>query len=197
MPPPPAAAPRQEEAREATAVTAEARVQTQAGERPSGVAQAEAVADRASPAAASAARGAGRGGAAGRGGRQGLAPVAAATPFEVTASDGRARWRVTATRVEYAASESAAFQPTAMPTTDGVLPRIAAGAAPGGDVCWLVGANGLILRTTDGVRFEHITAPATVDLTAVRATDARRAGVTTATGLTYVTADAGASWRLE
>ena len=55
---------------------------------------------------------------------------------------------------------------------------IAAGASPGGTVCWLVGRSGTVLVSTDGVRFVRVAAPAEMNLIGVAATDARTATVT-------------------
>jgi photosystem II stability/assembly factor-like uncharacterized protein len=62
-------------------------------------------------------------------------------------------------------------------------------------VCWLVGRAGLVLLTTDGVRFERVKFPETSDLSAIRATNARQASITTADGRVFVTADGGATWK--
>jgi hypothetical protein len=69
-----------------------------------------------------------------------------------------------------------------------------AGWAPSGQVCWVVGRGGTVLRTTDGQHWERMTSPAAVDLTAVTAKNAQKATVTTADQRKFTTADGGQSW---
>jgi photosystem II stability/assembly factor-like uncharacterized protein len=90
-------------------------------------------------------------------------------------------------------------------TSDGVvwkrpsidpLVHIVAGAAPSTLVCWLVGQRGIVLVTSDGgERFSHVDLATSVDLAAVRATDAQRASVTAVDGRTFTTTDGGRSWQ--
>jgi photosystem II stability/assembly factor-like uncharacterized protein len=61
-------------------------------------------------------------------------------------------------------------------------------------VCWLVGARGLVLLTTDAVRWRRMAFPESVDLVAVQATDASHATVTAADGRRFSTSDGGATW---
>jgi photosystem II stability/assembly factor-like uncharacterized protein len=72
---------------------------------------------------------------------------------------------------------------------------ITAAAAPSGSVCWLVGQGGVVLLTVDGQTFQRMTFPEVTDLTAVQATSATRATVTSADGRMFTTTDGGASWR--
>src|SRR5208282_4342492 len=83
----------------------------------------------------------------------------------------------------------------------GVYTDLLAGFAPSAKVCWIVGASGTILRTTDGgTRWTKLDSPVTNDLTVVRATDAMHASVSFVpdpqTGLvkTYQTSDGGRTW---
>jgi hypothetical protein len=109
----------------------------------------------------------------------------------VVAADGAAHWRRTGTRVEFAPRADAGFTAVSLPVS---ADAIVAGSAPGGTVCWFVGGDGLVLLTTDGVRFTRVLAPATTALVGVTAADARTATVTLADGRRFRTTDGGASW---
>tara|TARA_B110000116_G_scaffold265259_2_gene274212 strand:- start:278 stop:478 length:201 start_codon:yes stop_codon:yes gene_type:complete len=61
--------------------------------------------------------------------------------------------------------------------------RAIAGAAPSDDVAWMVGEQGLVLRTLDGEQRSRLNPP----------TDAT---VTTADGRQFRTVDAGTEWML-
>ena len=67
-------------------------------------------------------------------------------------------------------------------------------AAPSAQVCWVVGRAGIILLTTDGLHWQTIAPPATVDFVQVAAENASSAKVTMADGRTFETADAGEHW---
>ncbi len=108
---------------------------------------------------------------------------------------GADRWRIrhgTVAVVEFSASGGREWAAAATPP--GTPGTLAAGAAPGGRVCWLVGTQGVVLLTTDGVSFRQLAFPETVDLTFVDAADARRATARSADGRTFTTADGGTSW---
>lgn len=81
-----------------------------------------------------------------------------------------------------------------MITIDPPVAALTAGAAPSPQVCWLVGPNGLVLRSTDARQFSRVTSPTSANLTRVDAVDALRATVTTADGQKYTTTDGGKSW---
>jgi hypothetical protein len=116
--------------------------------------------------------------------RQSSAPL-------VVAADSAARWQRSGTAIEFAPRADVPFTTATLPVA---ADAIAAGSAPGGTVCWFVGRGGLVLVSTDGVRFVRVSAPAAVDLVAITATDARSATVTAAGGRRFRTADQGASW---
>jgi len=71
---------------------------------------------------------------------------------------------------------------------------IVAGSAPTVKICWLVGGNGTILRTTNGTHWKTISAPAETDFVRVEATDALNATVTAMDGRKFSTSDGGKSW---
>jgi hypothetical protein len=144
------------------------------------------LADQAVPAGAGAGRGAGRGGGGGRGGI-----VAAAAP---AINAPPARWRVLASgAIERSADAGTTWMAVARPAAPVTL---TAGSAPSGLVCWLVGRGGAVLLTTDGSRFDQVIFPLPVDLSAVQASDARQAIVTTIDGRIFATTDGGTTWTL-
>jgi hypothetical protein len=122
-----------------------------------------------------------RGGAAGR-------PV----DLSVSASISRNRWRVLASGgVERTTDRGQSWEPI---TIDPAV-TLSAGSAPSALVCWLVGPQGVILVTSDGVHFVRAPFTESTDLVSVSAADAQHATVTTADGRPFTTADGGASWR--
>jgi hypothetical protein len=109
----------------------------------------------------------------------------------VVAPGPRVRWRIVGTnRVERSIGDgpwqSLAIDPPA---------ALTGGHAPSPAVCWLVGAGGLVLRSTDGINFERVPFPQTVNLSSIRAVDARQATVTATNGRTFTTVDGGATWK--
>lgn len=67
--------------------------------------------------------------------------------------------------------------------------------SPSPNVIWLVGRGGTVHLAVDGQTFVRVQFPEAVDLTAVTATDERRAVVTTVDGRTFRTEDGGRSWQ--
>ena len=76
-----------------------------------------------------------------------------------------------------------------------VAGAVLAGAAVSRDVCWLVGLDGLVLRTADGSTWERVEPPDGTDLVRVEARTARAATVTSAAGRRFATEDGGKTWR--
>jgi hypothetical protein len=82
---------------------------------------------------------------------------------------------------------------SAVPTD--VAAQLTAGAAPSTSVCWLVGRGGVVMISIDeGRNWRRLAFPEITDLSAVRATDARTASVTTADGRMFSTSDGGVTW---
>jgi hypothetical protein len=101
------------------------------------------------------------------------------------------RWRILASRdLERSTDDGRTWERVAI---DPPLP-LTNGAAPSQLVCWLVGRAGVVLVTNDASHFTRIAFPATIDLSAVQATDVLNATVTTADGRTFVTTDGGKTW---
>lgn len=116
----------------------------------------------------------------------------APAPLEIVSPDPSSRWRILNGAVER--SEDGGTSWTAIPRRAGE--SITGGAAPARAICWLIGSSGLVMVTVDGLTFARVPLPEQVDLTAVTATDARTAIVTTADGRRFRTDDAGRTWRL-
>jgi hypothetical protein len=82
---------------------------------------------------------------------------------------------------------------SAVPTD--IAAQLTAGAAPSTSVCWLVGHGGVVIVSIDeGRNWRRLAFPETTDLSAVQATDARTASVSTADGRTFSTSDGGITW---
>lgn len=138
--------------------------------------------------------GGGRGGGGGQGaggGQRAAESVAdARLSKEIVSTDDATRWRISVGTVE----KSIDAGRTWAPVKTGVSAEFTAGASPSSTTCWLVGRRGVVLLTTDGQTWRPITFPVETDLSAVRATDARTATVTTADGREYSTTNGGNSW---
>jgi photosystem II stability/assembly factor-like uncharacterized protein len=120
------------------------------------------------------------------------ANVAKAAVLEIVSPDRSSRWRPGAAGiVQYSSDGGATWQTL----STGVTADLTAGASPASSVCWLVGRGGTVLLSTDGRLFERVAFPEAVDLTAVSATDARTATLTSADRRRFSTADGGVSWR--
>ena len=76
----------------------------------------------------------------------------------------------------------------------GVTASLLAGAAPSPATCWLVGAAGTVLLTTDGERWERRPFPLSVDLTVVEAVSPLAAIITARDGRRFETLDGGLTW---
>ena len=130
------------------------------------------------------------------------APVAGGPPAKLVRSvaagvvtvrepGGTVLWRLGAGGLVTRSSDGgASWQPQA----SGVTADLLAGSALSPDVCWVVGAFGTVLLTTDGRQWQRRPFPEQVDLVAVMARDARSATVTTRDGRRLETLDAGATW---
>jgi hypothetical protein len=118
---------------------------------------------------------------------------AQAKDLVVSSPDSKITWTVHTNHVQYAENGQPAAVQDFIPTNS----PIAAGSSPGGNVCWLVGADGSVVRTTDGRLWLGTNSPTNSDLTAIKATSARAATVTSADGHTYVTADGGQTWKAQ
>jgi photosystem II stability/assembly factor-like uncharacterized protein len=109
----------------------------------------------------------------------------------ITAPDSTITWTIHTNHVQYTENGTPAPVQDFLPTNS----AIAAGSAPGGKTCWLVGSAGAVVRTTDGRNWLAATPPTSADLTAITAQNARSATVTAADGKIYTTADSGLTWK--
>lgn len=109
----------------------------------------------------------------------------------VSAPGGDVRWRFGASG--HLARSSDAGR-TWHDQDSGVSTDLLAGAAPSPAACWIVGAAGTVLLTTDGERWERRQFPLAVELTAVEASSAREAIITTRDGQRFETLDGGLTW---
>jgi len=109
----------------------------------------------------------------------------------VQSPDPQVLWRISSGRyVERSTDAGATWHVQWTNATANVV----AGSAPSADTCWLVGSGGIVLRTTDAMKWHTVTPPEAVDFTAVSASDARSATITTKDGRQFKTRDGGKHW---
>ena len=105
-----------------------------------------------------------------------------------------ARWRVTnGTRIERSVDAGKTWVP--MELQPALTTRLTAGAATSPIVCWFVGANGVVVLSTDGRTLRRVSIPETVALVSVIAEDGLRATVIAADGRRFTTVDGGLTWK--
>ncbi len=114
-----------------------------------------------------------------------------AATIDIPSPDLTRRWRIRAGVVERTTTGGSAWIPAQTP--NGAI--VTTGASPSPNVCWLVGPDGTVLRTTDGTNFLAVNIAGAGTLASVHTTDANRAVVTAADRRTYTTSDGGRSWR--
>ena len=119
-----------------------------------------------------------------------VAGRAEAAGIEIISPDPMVRWRIAGSTVQRSTDGGAAWEAQ----STGNVADLTAGAASSASVCWVVGRGGVVLLSVDGRSWRRVPFPATTDLSAVRARDARSASVSTADGRTFSTTDAGATW---
>ena len=185
MPPPPPAPVAAPPPPPATVGVAGATANVAAPPPPPPPAMAQAVADRA---AAVRGGGGGRGGA-GAGVRVGQ-DADSLLAKEIVSTDNATRWRISGGLVEKTTDGGRTWTRV----TTGVKAEFTAGASPTPTTCWLVGQRGVVLLTIDGQKWEQLKFAEATDLSAVRATDARTATVTTIDGREFSTIDGGNTW---
>jgi hypothetical protein len=121
------------------------------------------------------------------GGVAGLLPVVVASPNRIVL------WLLSSGgRVERSADQGKTWQLQ----SSGVTSDLLAGAAPSDKVAWIAGRAGVILRTTDGERWQRVASPdATTDWTSIEANDALHATVTSPDRRRFATEDGGQTWK--
>ncbi|MEO6224158.1 MAG: zf-HC2 domain-containing protein, partial [Vicinamibacterales bacterium] len=120
----------------------------------------------------SVASGAGRGGGGGTG------------AFRLVS--GSTRWRIVqGIRLERTLDAGATW--AVLPIEPPLTTPLLAGAAASTSICWIVGREGVVLVTSDGVTFRRVSLPEAVHLTGVTASDGMRATVTAVDGRKFST----------
>jgi photosystem II stability/assembly factor-like uncharacterized protein len=115
---------------------------------------------------------------------------------QFSSPDGSRQWRLgPGGRIERSTDGGRTWQ--AQPS--GVTTELLAGAAPSGQVAWVAGRAGVILRLTDDVQFpqwQRIPSPngLALDWVGLEARDALSATVTAADGRRFATEDGGRTW---
>jgi hypothetical protein len=111
--------------------------------------------------------------------------------FEIASPSSSTRWRIVSPdRVDRSTDAGATWARVDLPAGAQVM----AGVSPAAGVCWLVGRNGLVLRTTDGSTWTRIQFPQPLTLVGVRSTGTDAAVVTSDTGVSFATTDGGRTW---
>ena len=119
------------------------------------------------------------------------APAApAAPPPEAAAGAAAQSANVLAERVQMAPLCGSAWT-AALPAAP---TELLAGSSPAAGICWVVGRGGAVWRSVDGRTWQRLTFPEVTDLSAVTATDARSASVSSADGRMFSTSDGGLTW---
>lgn len=119
-----------------------------------------------------------------------VAETVAIAGIVIVSPDPSVRWRLVRSAVQRSTNGGSSWD--SVPT--GAQAELTAGVAPSASVCWIVGRSGLVLLSTDGRSLSRVAFPDMTDLSAVRATDARTASVSTSDGRTFSTTDGGATW---
>ncbi len=123
-------------------------------------------------------------------GRAGEA-AAFTTGVEVMSPEPAFRWRLSGPdTIQRSIDGGVTWKPQVAPA--GIV--LTAAASPARDVCWIVGRGGAVVLSTDGTTWQLRPFLEAVNLTAVRALDAKTATVTTSDGRQFSTADGGATW---
>jgi photosystem II stability/assembly factor-like uncharacterized protein len=113
--------------------------------------------------------------------------------YTFASPDGGASWRLgTAGHIERSTDRGQTWQPQ----SSGVTVDLIAGSGSSKDVAWVVGREGVILRSTDGEHWERIPTPSGVSSpwAAVAAHDAMSATVVAEDLRRFSTTDGGRTW---
>ncbi len=104
------------------------------------------------------------------------------------------RWRIVAgTVVERSIDAGVTW--VALPIEPALKTPLLAGSATSSTNCWLVGREGVVLVTHDGLTFRRVSVPEAVHLTGVTAIDGQRATVIALDGRKFSTTDGGLTWK--
>jgi hypothetical protein len=117
--------------------------------------------------------------------------TAFAAGVEIASPELAFRWRLSApATIQRSTDGGVTWKPQVAPA--GIV--LTAGSSPARDVCWIVGLAGAVVLSIDGTTWQLRPFPEAVNLTAVRATDAKTATVTTSDSRQFSTTDGGATW---
>jgi hypothetical protein len=116
--------------------------------------------------------------------------AAEAPAVEILSPDPAVRWRIIGARVQRSTNGGSNWSTVSI----GFQGQLTAGSAPSASVCWLVGSGMVLLSTDGGTSWRRVAFSEPTNLSAVRATDARTASVTTTDGRTFSTNDGGLAW---
>ena len=104
-----------------------------------------------------------------------------------------ARWRILGgTGVQRSVDGGITWTVASLPAGQPFV--LTAGSASSQNLCWLVGRDGAVFLSRNGLTFERVAFPHRVHLRSVQAIDALRAVVTAEDGRTFSTSDAGLTW---
>ena len=117
--------------------------------------------------------------------------AAAVRPVVVVArSNLDVLWRLTGTEIERSNDAGTTWNRQSATAGSPLL----AGSAPTDEVCWAAGANGTLLRTSDGQHWERLSSPTDADIVQVTAWSVSTANIRTATGERFSTEDGAQTW---
>ena len=121
------------------------------------------------------------------------AGVAGRVPVVVASPSRSVLWRLgPGGRIERSSDQGRTW----LEQSSGVTSDLLGGAAPSDKAVWIAGRAGVILRTTDGERWQRAVSPdATADWTAIEAGDALHATVTSSDRRRFATEDGGQTWK--
>jgi photosystem II stability/assembly factor-like uncharacterized protein len=115
---------------------------------------------------------------------------AVASQPAVTAAGPSARTPQTRSRFERLQTK-----PSWRELDSGVETDLLAASSPANGVCWVVGRDGTVIITVDGIHWHQIRSPVRADLVAVHATSLFAAEVVTADVRRFATTDGGNTWK--
>ncbi len=99
-------------------------------------------------------------------------------------------WRLTGSEIERSDDSGKTWH--RQPATAGAT--LLAGSAPSDGVCWVTGANGTVLRSSDGRTWERLTSPTSADIVQITAWSVLNASIRTVSGERFSTNDGGQTW---
>jgi hypothetical protein len=118
--------------------------------------------------------------------------VQKAAPARTPGSAAAVQWRISGITLQRSSDAGSTWNVV----DTGMDARVTALSSPSPAVCWVVGRGGFVLRTQDGQNFSRVAFPEMTDLSAVQATNAQSATVTSRDGRRFTTTDGGATWQV-